>query len=64
MCLGMAITLGISSNQSGYIFTLVFTLVWMGSLMVTANARLLGYKMYWKSYALLNALDHSFKMYA
>lgn len=46
MCLGMAVTLGFSSSQSGYIFTLVFTLVWLGSLVATANARLLGYKMY------------------
>ncbi len=45
MCLGMAISLGVSSSQSGFIFTLVFMLVWVGSLIVTANARLLGYRM-------------------
>lgn len=44
MCLGMAVSLGVSSNQSVFMFTLVFTLVWLGSLAVTANARLLGYK--------------------
>lgn len=50
MCLGLATTLGASSNQSGYVFTLVFMLVWVGSLVVTANARLLGYRMYNRSH--------------
>lgn len=44
MCLGLATALGVSSTQSVFVFTLTFMLVWLGSLAVTANCRLLGYK--------------------
>jgi len=67
MCLGMATTLGASSSQSVFVFTLVFMLVWLGSLAVTANARLLGYRMYhYNNFSTksLKRVDLSSKMYA
>lgn len=45
MCLGMAISLGAVSTQNVFVFTLVFMLVWLGAILVTANARLLGYRL-------------------
>ena len=46
MCLGLALGLGLASHQSVYVFTLVFLIVWLGALIVTANSRLLGYRLY------------------
>jgi len=47
MCMFLGLILSISSKKnSGMVFTTVFVIIWIGSVIITINTRLIGGKLY------------------
>jgi hypothetical protein len=46
LCITLSLTLGIGNSDKSNLFVLVFTIFWLGGIIITMNSKLLGANMY------------------